>query len=234
MLSTSGSFGKFLNYQYINIPMGTPSRNRSSLPTSSPNQSDAAKTRVRFVNPTGLESGEGEGIVLERIGDVLRVQTEQEIVDVPVKLVIDGEIPEDPHQVNIQRAARIVIPYFVSDTEPALKPSYDSLAESQRDQLTLDQYKEAIVSLNQHLPEGSWISFEVEGEPYGLTRVKHDWLGEDRPYSRLFCEAWKQEMPSRRKIIRRHNLEDIKDKLIVIGLVLLAIMLILLVINLLL
>ncbi len=186
------------------------------------------------MNPTGLESGEGEGIVLERVGDLLKVQTEREIVNVPVKLVIDGEIPEDPHQVNIQRAAKLVIPYFISDTEPTLKPSYDSLAESQRDQLALDQYKEAIVSLNQHLPEGSWITFEVEGEPYGLTRVKHDWLGEDRPYSRLFCEAGKQEMPSRRKIIRRHNLEVVKDKLITIGLALLAITLVLLVINLLL
>lgn len=214
--------------------METSPRNRSSLPGSSPNQLDAAKTRVRFVNPTGLESGEGEGIVLERVGDLLKVQTEREIVNVSVKLVIDGEIPEDPHQVNIQRAAKIVIPHFVNDTEPTLKPSYDSLAESQRDQLALDQYKEAIVSLNQHLPEGSWITFEFEGEPYGLTRVKYDWLGEDRPYSRLFCEAWKQEMPSRKKIIRKHNLEAVKDKLTVIGLIILATTLILLVINLLL
>lgn len=214
--------------------METPHRYRSSLPASSPNQSDAAKTRVRFVNPTGLESGEGEGIVLGRVGDLLKVQTEQDIVDVPVKLVIDGEIPEDPYQVNIQRAAKLVIPFFVSNTEPTLKPSYDNLAESQRDRLALDQYKEAIISLNQHLPEGSWIAFEVEGELYGLTRVKHDWLGEDRPYSRLFCEAWKQEMPSRQKIIREHNLKVFKGKLITIVLKLLAITLVLLILNLLL
>ena len=152
------------------------------------------------MNPTGLESGEGEGIVLERVGDLLKVQTEREIVNVSVKLVIDGEIPEDPHQVNIQRAAKIVIPHFVNDTEPTLKPSYDSLAESQRDQLALDQYKEAIVSLNQHLPEGSWITFEFEGEPYGLTRVKYDWLGRIDPIRACFAKRGSKKCLQERKL----------------------------------
>lgn len=213
--------------------MRTPPKNQRLIQASSSDWSSVTENRVRFVNPTGLESGEGEGIVLKRTGDLLTVQTEQEIVDVPVKLVIDGQVPEDPDQVNIQRAANLVIPYFISETEPTLKPSYDSLAESQRDQLALDQYKEAIVYLNKYLPEGSWIAFEVEEEKYGLTRVEYDWLGNNHPYSRLLCEVWKKEMPSKQKIIRKHNLEVVKNKLITIGLALLAITLVLMVINLL-
>ena len=59
---------------------------------------------VKFVNPIEAGQGDGEGVVRERRGDILLVDTGLEVIEVPVKLIFDGTFPAlPPKEVSVSR-----------------------------------------------------------------------------------------------------------------------------------
>ena len=67
-------------------------------------QSVRPENWVNFVNPIEAGDGDGEGVVRERRGDILLVDTGLEVIEVPVKLIFDGTIPPlPPKEVSVSR-----------------------------------------------------------------------------------------------------------------------------------
>ena len=63
-------------------------------------KSEERAGKIKFVNPIEEGTGDGEGIVRERRGDILLVDTGVDVIEVPVNLVYDGSIPSLPASDN--------------------------------------------------------------------------------------------------------------------------------------
>lgn len=84
------------------------------LPNATEGLPDARETSakrgtkiVKFINPVGYPNGDSEGVIIDRYGDTLVVDTGVDRLSVPIKLVFDGKenIPELPATPTLNRKA---------------------------------------------------------------------------------------------------------------------------------
>ena len=164
---------------------------------------------VKFINPYPL-SGDGQGMVIDRKGSLLSVETEDGRLTVPISQVFDGEYPPDPHHDKLAPYARFAIPYLLNDKHPPEhQAKYENLGDYEQKEENIKEYYHAFKKLKEALPVGVWICFEYDNGLYGLMSVDK-WKTGLEQHRELHLLPWSDELPSNVKMLKRN--QQIQDK----------------------
>ena len=156
---------------------------------------------IKFVDPE--YPGDGQGVINDRQGSLLIVDTERGIREIPVYYVFEGteHIPVDEKHDRLQQYAEVVIPEILGFSLPILhQQRYQNVSDYDHIEKQRQQQREHRNRLKRELPEDTWFCFEYQGNLYGLANARF--------YTEryLYCKPW-SHLPSIKRFKRETALK---------------------------